>query len=207
MRTEVEISDSIVGFFRQITSASLAHGSYKSWEHCISYFRQNSEIDLDTASLNVAFYLASWGMYRGGAPITKYDYLIHKPAISVLLEPDFKCLHGIDEIAPSHIRSILLAYDRLCQHYAEFNVKTPETLVTKILLGTLGCVPAYDRFLRESLTKLGIPARFGEASLKGIADFCLTHVGLKRARAQLGLERTYPIMRIFDMYCHSISSR
>lgn len=40
---------------------------YRSWEHCYSNFyhaREKNNIDVDYLSLQLAFYLASWGMYR-----------------------------------------------------------------------------------------------------------------------------------------------
>lgn len=44
------------------------NGRYRSWEHCYSHFikaRESKEVDYDYLSLQLAFYLASWGMYRG----------------------------------------------------------------------------------------------------------------------------------------------
>ena len=43
---------------------------YRSWEHCYSNFyhaRGKEVIDVDYLSLQLAFYLASWGMYRGSS--------------------------------------------------------------------------------------------------------------------------------------------
>jgi len=48
------------------------HGRYRSWEHCYAAFadafdqvERGEEVDYDHLGLHLAFYLASWGMYRG----------------------------------------------------------------------------------------------------------------------------------------------
>jgi hypothetical protein len=58
------------------------HHRFKSWEHCYNFFSEHkgnfgNEKGLDLASLNLAFYLASWGMLRGGAFLLQKDYRIH----------------------------------------------------------------------------------------------------------------------------------
>ena len=68
-------------------------GRYKSWEFCYKYFhkifKKNkiNEKERDYASLMLAFYLASWGMYRGSSFLFKdYTYTIHKKAIDILFK-------------------------------------------------------------------------------------------------------------------------
>ena len=41
-----------------------------------------------------------------------------------------------------------------------------DTLVTKILLGALGCVPAYDRYYVQAVRRYGISAEIGRASCR-----------------------------------------
>ncbi len=48
------------------------NGLYKSWEHCYSYFAMHrnqplGDEHIDLLCLHLAFYLASWGMYRGSS--------------------------------------------------------------------------------------------------------------------------------------------
>ena len=96
------------------------NGRYRSWEHCYSHFikaRESKEVDYDYLSLQLAFYLASWGMYRGS---------------SFLLQKDYK----------EHYYYIIMqkVKEQALKNQLSF------TLITKILMGTLGCVPAYDRY-------------------------------------------------------------
>ncbi len=59
---------------------------FKSWEHCYKAFlRENNP---DTLALNLAFYLASWGMYRGSSGLLWKDYKIHIPAIEIIRKFD-----------------------------------------------------------------------------------------------------------------------
>ncbi|WP_298536796.1 hypothetical protein [uncultured Algibacter sp.] len=51
-------------------------GRYNSWNHCYKAFG-NPKLDNNTLSLNLAFYLASWGMYRGSSGLLQKDYKIH----------------------------------------------------------------------------------------------------------------------------------
>ena len=49
---------------------------YRSWEYCYSHFvevRGSKEIDYDYLSLQLSFYLASWGMYRGSSFLLQKD--------------------------------------------------------------------------------------------------------------------------------------
>lgn len=54
----------------------------KSWEHCYTQFKavfnknELSVTDRDYLSLHLAFYLASWGMYRGSSFILERDYKV-----------------------------------------------------------------------------------------------------------------------------------
>ena len=49
---------------------------FKSWEYCYTAFGNLDSVDY--LSLHLAFYLASWGMYRGSCGILWKDYTIHE---------------------------------------------------------------------------------------------------------------------------------
>lgn len=75
------------------------NGRYRSWEHCYSHFikaRGSQEIDYDYLSLQLAFYLASWGMYRGSSFLLQKDYKVHIPVVKELLNEKCDVLAGID---------------------------------------------------------------------------------------------------------------
>ena len=132
---------------------------------------------VDFLSLHLGFYLASWGMYRGSSYLLQRDYKTHKKTVRILLEEQYACLWGYapqKSVLQSRERSVqneLLfdgekgLYGRIKTAYigrgewVDDSLLTEEgdgdvasdTLVTKILLGALGCIPAFDRFLKRGI--------------------------------------------------------
>src|SRR5689334_2297276 len=85
-----DISKRIAAYFSKI-SAEPNH-RYRSWEHCFRFFRRGRDeilSDLNAAALQLGFYLASWGMYRGKSFLLQRDYTVHKRTVEVLCCEDF----------------------------------------------------------------------------------------------------------------------
>ena len=144
------------------------NGRYRSWEHCYSHFikaRGSKEVDYDYLSLQLAFYLASWGMYRGSSFLLQKDYRVHIPVVKELLSEKYDALVGIEctdfrkesnQQLLKDINSFLgQYYDKIRREVKEQELKNQLsfTLITKILMGTLGCVPAYDRYFIAGIKK------------------------------------------------------
>lgn len=75
------------------------NGRFRSWEHCYKQFhdaRNNPNADIDYLSLHLAFYLASWGMYRGSSFLLQKDYRIHIIVIKEILKEKYDPLFGIE---------------------------------------------------------------------------------------------------------------
>jgi hypothetical protein len=77
-----------------------------------------------------------------------------------------------------------------------------DTLITKIMMGTFGCVPAYDRFFFDGTKKFGIATgTFNEKSITDISRFYIKNEDkLEECRTEIskyGIE--YPQMKIVDM--------
>lgn len=84
-------------FYNELRADS--NGRYRSWEHCYKCFndaRNNSASDLDYLSLQLAFYLASWGMYRGSSFLLQKDYKVHVPVVEELLKVHYNGLFGLE---------------------------------------------------------------------------------------------------------------
>lgn len=82
MTTADLIIRSAAEFYNQLKADE--NGRFRSWEHCYSHFmraRNQSEVDHDYLSLQLAFYLASWGMYRGSSFLLQKDYRVHIPIV------------------------------------------------------------------------------------------------------------------------------
>lgn len=154
-----DIKDIIFSFYHKLETDK--NHRYKSWEHCFSYF-SGENIDRNIACLQMSFYLASWGMYRGSSFLLWKDYLIHQEVVDMILDCkhlqniDYNCVNqsNIDETF-ALIKSVEKWYETNIQSVdgKKKKVNVTDTLVTKILLGTLGCIPAYDRFFIDGLRK------------------------------------------------------
>ena len=75
-------------------------------------------------------------------------------------------------------------------------------LITKILMGTLGCVPAYDRFFVDGIKKHKVTTQeYSLNSVRRLADFYEAHNDrLEEARRGMRTEDlTYPQMKLLDM--------
>ena len=197
------------------------HHRYRSWEHCFGHFQKretfcNSE-QLDVAALHLAFYLASWGMYRGSSFLLWKDYTIHRKAVRTLLQGRYAGLwdsSSHDQSSDAEkVESLLGLFAALRKSYVDQitlvngerrSVKPSDTLITKMLLGTIGCVPACDRYFIVGFRSKGYRfTRFGKEFIAEVLRFCrLERAELSAAEAKLQRESKvrYPIMKLVDMY-------
>jgi hypothetical protein len=79
-----------------------------------------------------------------------------------------------------------------------------DTLVTKILLGSLGCLPACDRYFIAGFKSAGLRYSYLDSTfIEQVLGFCQDHLGELR-QEQESIERTggmrYPLMKLADMY-------
>ena len=193
------------------------NGRSRSWEHCYRVFRDartDPSPDYDYLSLHLAFYLASWGMYRGSCFILQKDYKVHTPIVEEILKPEYDCLFGLacadlrdDDVWKQYTKlydKIDAYFDPIREKVAGRKVTTPVSpvLITKILMGTLGCVPAYDRFFEEGARYLGLEKKtYHEDSLLELVDIYEEHNDrLEEARRGMRTEDlVYPQMKLLDM--------
>ena len=193
------------------------NGRSRSWEHCYRVFRDariDPSPDYDYLSLHLAFYLASWGMYRGSCFILQKDYKVHTPIVEEILKPEYDCLFGLAcaDLRNSDVwEQLKKLYDDISRYFdpirdqiAGHKVTTPVSpvLITKILMGTLGCVPAYDRFFEEGAKYLGLEKKsYNKDSLLELAAFYEAHNDrLEEARRGMRTEDlVYPQMKLLDM--------
>lgn len=193
------------------------NGRSRSWEHCYRVFRDartDPSPDCDYLSLHLAFYLASWGMYRGSSFLLQKDYKVLVPIVEKILKPEYDCLFGVACVGlrdPKVQERLKELCDDIAEHFwpirnevagREIASSVSPILVTKILMGTLGCVPAYDRFFVDGIKEHKVTT--GEYSLKSVlklADFYEAHNDrLEEARRGMQTEDlTYPQIKLLDM--------
>ena len=200
---------------------------YKSWEHCHSFFvrikdEKLSEDKLNLAQLHLAFYLASWGMYRGSSFILQKDYTIFSKIVKTILDQKYSLLWNIEKNLDKKEKLIELFVDiyekienelkivkkSIKQHpdlensekrYLSERKNISYTLMTKILLGTIGCIPAYDRFFIDGLNKTDIQKKFSaKKSFRQLLKFYEENE--KEINILTKECKGYTPMKIIDMY-------
>ena len=196
---------------------AIENGRSRSWEHCYRVFRDartDPSPDCDYLSLHLAFYLASWGMYRGSSFLLQKDYKVLTPIVEKILKPEYDCLFGLacTDLRESEVQKRLENLNKyIAKHFEPIRdevagravaSQVSPVLITKILMGTLGCVPAYDIFFEKGARRLGIKEKnYNEDSLLELADFYEEHNDrLEEARRGMRTDDlTYPQMKLLDM--------
>lgn len=201
---------------------------YKSWEHCFQAFGNENLIEREYLTLHLAFYLASWGMYRGSSGLLQKNHLLHDGAVDILLEDKYRKLRcsRSHEVGKDDIDTIIALKNDLKKYYNKHsylkenestakNLSATDTLISKIILGTLGCVPAYDRYFIKGFTDKdkGIENKrrsihFDEQSLTTAFDFIQRQIEqisrIQKYIAEKNNGLHYSAMKIVDMYCWQV---
>ncbi len=214
----VEIKHKILHFHEQLVTDP--NHRFRSWEHCFSHFQNRkaieSDADIDNSALHLAFYLASWGMYRGSSFLLQKDYKVHYPVVCELLNKKYESLWALDiDALNSDSPEVLLLFSLVKKIKTIYQEKVitingrqnqgnaSDILVTKILLGTMGCIPAYDRLFKKGVSLHGdFPARLGKSSYIGLIRFYNKNKDvLKVVQSEIAQRSiTYPPMKLIDMY-------
>lgn len=187
---------------------------YKSWDNCFKAFSASQQTE--TQILELAFYLASWGMYRGSSGLLQKNHLIHKGAVDIIFSKssqNLKC-NQTTEIEREKIKDIIKLKNELAKHYSSIYftkgeekskpISPTDTLLSKIILGTLGCAPAYDRYFIAGLKEMKMRhTGFNEDSLKELFEFIeenKNQIEEAQKHIQTKTQKHYPLMKILDMY-------
>ena len=182
---------------------------YKSWEYCHEVFKRNrknhDDATIDLLCLHLAWYLASWGMLRNSFLMQK-DYKIHAKVVMLLFQPEWESLWDItpEKMAQQwYAERMLKLFEKITETYIETGGGIPtETLISKILLGTVGCLPAYDRYFKKALS--ATRAATQQLSVKSIMALgtmyqkhCVEFEALRQHCSASGIE--YPAAKVIDM--------
>lgn len=125
---------------------------YASFDYCYNYFQTYREranvsavaatANMELSCLHLGFYLASWGMLRGSTDLLQRSIKHLEPVVTAIAGAP-PALWEIDANDYSdEVWTTLGGFNAdLC---AILSGKASDTLTTKIMLGTFGCVPAFD---------------------------------------------------------------
>jgi hypothetical protein len=152
---------------------------YASFDYCFNYFQSFREsgkfweiagpgTNLQLSCLHLGFYLASWGMLRGSADLLQKSsrHLINVIEVVAGADPSLRELdaHCYTE---SNIQRLVKLAGAIRQKYPLMS----DILVTKIMLGVFGSVPAFDANFKRGF---GV-AKFNDKALRKIAIFYQDH--------------------------------
>lgn len=210
-RDKKKTIEEVVFSFISYVDEDIQH-RYTSWESCFRIFGKSE--DIENLALHLGFYLASWGMYRGSSGLLQKNYEIHIGAVEIINSFKFlRCEHDreVDLELASQIYALVkdlekyysgISFKRRGQSY---NISPTATLISKIIMGTLGGLPALDRYFLEGI-KLDGKKVSNSLSLSNITSILSI---LKEKQKEIDLiqavilekrEMYYPRMKILDMY-------
>ena len=156
-------------------------------------------------------------MYRGSSFILDVDYTVYSPVIKLLMHKHNRPLWDMPIASLSEQSEQINLLFELKENvidvfhdtitYADevaSKVEATDTLITKILLGTMGCTPAYDRFFKDGCRRENVHpfSNFTVGSYWRMVEFYK-----KNRRKFRPLTKTsttdgyaYPPMKFVDMY-------
>ena len=199
-KLDIEIAVRSIHKFHDTTTEG-EHTRYRSWAHCYKAFHEyrRDKNNLDLLCLHLAWYMASWGMLRGGSFLLKMDCFVHKPLVETVLSGKYDLL--FQDNHDSNMIPLSLEFSK--EIYKAYGRRTlTDTFVTKIILGIFGCTPAYDRFFRYAARKFKIcSGSFNENSLTALWLYYDEHKqDLETLRAELSIVgQQYTPMKLLDM--------
>lgn len=142
---------------------------YTSFDYCHNYFQHARETGdarylatggcLEPSCLHLGFFLASWGMFRGGTELLQCSLHTFEPVTEAIANEEDATWELDVCDTPDRIEAILALGHRLGTAY---NVSPTDALVTKTLLGVFGCVPGLDTYFTRAFAM----ERFGQRTLK-----------------------------------------
>ena len=206
----------------------------RSWDRCYSFFQEyhgSNQKQRETAKelvcLHLGFYLASWGMFRGSGTLIQKDYTIYEQVANLILQHEYEALWE-----PKFFRDLLTSDNRIRHDSQEisliFKLKkqiedyinsltviknrfedvekahATDTIISKILMGTIGCTPAYDTNFRKGLSACEI-YRCGSLTATSFArllNICRVK-GIWPKLQERPVEYygvVYPVLRVVDLY-------
>jgi len=186
---------------------------YASFDYCFNYFRSAWEgarllqlvapDHIQESCLQLGFYLASWGMLRGSTFLFSKSAKVYESVVDVVANAN-SALWEIDasSYTPSNIQ-ILLDFAETLAGTMPYQNGPSDTLVTKIMLGIFGNVPAFDSFFKKGFGVRSLDAhalarisRFYEANSGIIDDNLLPTFDFVTGRATT---RRYTRAKVIDM--------
>lgn len=148
---------------------------YASFDYCFNHFQSYREQGrlpelvrgdaLQLSCLHLASYLASWGMFRGSSELLQRSVKTFIPLVEVIA-------HAAPSIWETDAHeygdgSCPALFETARQIRQALPHEASDILVTKVMLGTFGCVPAFDTYFKKGFRV----STFGRKALRRIGQF------------------------------------
>ena len=141
--------DEMVGKFK---AKSNPDDRYTSFDYCYNYFQTTDDLtkDVERSCLTLGFYLASWGMFRGSSFLLQKSVKHFEPTIFYISKLDRSVWKiDVDNYDDQNIQTIISTYNGIKERLI-INGNADLTLVTKIMLGIFGFIPAFDSYFGKT---------------------------------------------------------
>ena len=132
---------------------------YSSFDYCYNYFQDFREPDkineltnnenLGNSCLQLGFYLASWGMLRGSSFLLEKSLRHYITLLNELVKFDKRIWDiDVDCYSDENI-NLLLEFKHIIKIALGESNNASDTLTTKIMLGIMGNIPAFDSYFNK----------------------------------------------------------
>lgn len=223
--------EDLVAYYKQLEqlkSNGVPCHRFYSWNLCYEafgeFYKKNTtpttKKEKDLLALHLGSYLVTLGMYRGSTFNLHYNYSIHRSVITLLFSPEAQELrknnHDL-EYLKTHTKDIKKLYDEVYNKYAELfhhtwkdimdltvdakDRKASSILITEVLLGTIGCLPAYDTYLKKGLEISEIAHNISSTTIEKCTTDLLAFFekNITDEVYQATYKADYPIMKLLDI--------
>ena len=113
-------------------------------------------------------------MYRSSF-LKSYNHTVHIGAVKILMDNKYLDLFDPYLFQSNRSRYIDLTADVFCRLYNYYDAfakkvskNVSDTLVTKIILGVYGCMPAYDRYFKKGIASVGCKQNIIVQNIKSV---------------------------------------
>lgn len=202
----------------EFKSKSNPNDRYTSFDYCYGYFLKNKGSDLvnnmEYSCLSLGFYLASWGMLRGSSFLLEKSVKHYQPTIEYIstLKKDTWDI-DVDSYCDENYEIIMDIYNNL-KDTLEIKNHAHLTIITKVMLGVFGIIPAFDDYFVKSMKNIfGSRSGFSSVSIKSLNNikefYSANEIAINDIAKDTFLtnfdtgQRTtlnYPKAKIIDMY-------
>ena len=158
-----------------------------------------------TANLSPGFFPFVLSRMLRNSFLMQKDYKIHADVVRLIYQPEWDDLWDLspEKLSQEYYADrIMKLSESITEAYVASGAGIPtDTLLTKILLGTVGCVPAYDRYFKKALADTGAaPQVFSAKSIRTLGNLYLDHEDeFEKLRKHCGSRIEYPAAKILDM--------